>query len=73
MALQDIPISSSTNIKSVQHDPDTLQLVVTFHNGGVYSYDGVDVDKAQGFSSAESAGKYLHNNVKGQHLHSKIG
>ena len=73
MAFRDIPIATSTNIKSVQHDADTQQLVVSFFSGGTYSYEGVSAEKADGFSTADSAGKYLHANVKGQHLHSKIG
>jgi hypothetical protein len=73
MAFRDIPIVLSSNIKAVLHDADTQELIVHFNNGGSYSYQGVSVEKADGFTQADSAGKYLHNNIKGQHVHTKIG
>lgn len=73
MALVDIPIAESSNIKSIQYDVDAQTLVVAFKAGGVYQYDGVSQDKADGFASADSAGKYLHTFIKGAHQHTKIG
>lgn len=73
MAFIDISIPESANIQSVQHDPDTQTLRVTFKkNGAVYEYAGVDENKANGFSTAESAGRYLDSNVKNQHTYSRL-
>ena len=73
MAFIDISIPESANIQSVQHDPDTQTLRVTFKkNGAVYDYAGVDENKANGFSTAESAGRYLQTYVKGQHPFNRL-
>lgn len=73
MAERQIPIASSSNIQGVAYNDDTQVLTVQFKSGGTYTYDGVSSEKADGFSSAESAGKYLHQNLKGQHIATKIG
>ena len=74
MAERQISIAESSNIDSVYHDDETLTLRVVFKgSSGVYTYDQVPIDKADGFASAPSAGKYLNAMVKGQHLHTKIG
>lgn len=73
MAFTEIPIPASSQIDKVFHDPDTQTLRVQFKAGGaVYDYAGVDENKANGFSTAESAGKYLGANIKGQHTYSRL-
>ena len=72
MAFVEIPIPASSNVKSVHFDADTQTLRVTFQSGGVYDYAGVDENKANGFSTAESAGRYLDSNIKRQHTYSRL-
>jgi hypothetical protein len=58
------PVTSS-NIEAVGHEPKTNTLFVLFKQGGYYSYQPVtDVGYSQ-LLSAESPGKYLHQNIKG--------
>jgi hypothetical protein len=64
---------SSSNIKAATYDEDTQTLRVQFFNGGTYQYDGVSGDKALAFERADSPGKFLHANLKGEHVASKIG
>lgn len=72
MAEQVLNLKTSGNIKGAVYDADTQTLKVEFFNGGSYSYSGVDGDKALEFERSDSPGKFLHSNIKGQHLHSKI-
>jgi hypothetical protein len=55
--VQHISVDSS-NIKSVAHEGDTLE--VTFKHGGTYQYSGVDKDTFNGLLSAPSIGKALN-------------
>lgn len=73
MAIKILDLKQSSNIKGANWDSDSLQLTVEFHNGGTYSYDSVSEDKALEFERADSPGRYLHANLKGQHQHSKVG
>lgn len=73
MAEREIPIRESTNLRSVVYDDDTQTLTVQFRNGGSYQYHGVSADTAEGFSTADSAGSYLHSYVKNLHEFNKIG
>jgi KTSC domain len=72
MAERQISIKESSNIQAVFHDPDTQVLRVIFKQGGEYSYEGVDSNKADAFATADSPGRYLHANIKGQHTHKKL-
>ena len=71
MADQILNIKPSANVKAASYDAATHTLTVTL-NGGVYSYAGVSEDKAQAFADADSHGSFLHTQIKGQHLHTKI-
>lgn len=73
MALQAVDFKPSSNIQQIDYDPEAQELVVAFKSGGTYRYDGVSQNMADGFANAESAGKYLHTFVKGQHVATKIG
>lgn len=69
---RDIPAPPSKNVKYVAHDDETQTLRITFQNGRVYDYAEVDSNKADGFSSAESAGRYLQANIVNQHVATRI-
>lgn len=66
------PVSSS-NVAAVGYEPETQTLFVDFLNGGRYTYDGVPEDVFIGMLSAESVGRFLHQNVKGIYPYTKIG
>lgn len=54
----------SSNIHSVGYDGDTETLVVRFHGGTVYAYDGVPARVALAFMEADSHGSYFHANIR---------
>lgn len=55
----------SSNVEAVAFDEETGIMPVRFHNGGLYSYEGVDMDVYVDLIHAESVGKYLNQAVKG--------
>lgn len=63
------PIQSS-QIESLGHDGDTL--AVAFRNGGVYHYHGVSAEQYAQLLAAESAGSYLHKQIKPNHKFTRI-
>jgi len=65
MAYRTIQIKPSSNLLSVQYDPETLDLLAVFvRNARRYVAHGVDSKTAEGFSRAESAGKYWNAFIK---------
>ena len=64
------PVSSS-NVKSVGHDPDTNTLEVEFKDGSVYHYHDVPKDEYEQLIAVKSVGGYIHANIKGSYKHSK--
>jgi hypothetical protein len=64
------PVSSS-NVKSVGHDPETNTLAVEFKDGSIYHYHDVPKDVHEGLVAAKSIGGYIHANLKGIYKHSK--
>lgn len=62
-----VPVRSS-NIEAVAHDGNETMLV-KFHHGGTYRYDGVTVAGHKKMMEAESIGHHLRMmNVKGVKL-----
>ncbi|KAA9161653.1 KTSC domain-containing protein [Amycolatopsis acidicola] len=53
------PVSSSV-ISAVGYDPVRRVLEVEFHNGSVYSYDGVEPLVFEQFLGAPSKGRYFN-------------
>ena len=64
------PVSSS-NVKSVGHDPDSNTLEVEFSDGSVYHYHDVPKDVHEGLISSKSVGGFIHKNIKGSYKHSR--
>ena len=61
---------NSSNISSVGHEGDTLQ--VTFKHGGTYEYSGVSKDAFNKLVNAPSVGKHLNAmGIKGVKLEPK--
>ena len=78
MAQRSIPFASSDNVQNILYDDETQVLTISL-KGGTYEHSGVDSNKADGFSTASSAGTYYHENFSargpnaGVHPHTKIG
>ena len=70
------PVESS-RIKSVGHLPDKVHnnkrlLIIRFHKGGLYSYDGVDASVVQALLTSESAGKFFTSDIDGKYPFKKL-
>jgi hypothetical protein len=72
MPFTPVPFPSSKNIASVEHDPDSQVLVVTYSRGHAYRYFPVTVDMADGFGQALSASDYLREFIVGQAVEEKV-
>jgi hypothetical protein len=57
------PVSSS-QIRSIGHDPATSTLEVEFHAGGVYQYDNVTAAHHKALMDAPSIGSHFHRHIK---------
>ena len=58
---------NSSNLAEGSYDGDTKELRLTFHSGSTYIYSEVPASTWEGITSAESAGKYFHQNIKGRY------
>lgn len=65
------PVTSS-NIRSIGYDSDSLTLEVEFNYGSVYQYAGVPLGEHEGLMNADSKGKYLNANIKGRYSFVKL-
>jgi hypothetical protein len=61
---------SSSSIKSIGHDGDTLE--VEFHSGKVYRYAGVSATDAAALIGAKSIGKHFGAHVRGKFDHTLV-
>lgn len=66
------PLKSS-NIEGAHFDSATGTLTVKFKSGGTYHYSGCNQDHYDGLCSADSAGKWFHQNIRGAFGHKKAG
>ena len=57
------PVTSS-QLKSVGHDPATNKMHIEFKNGVVYEYDGVSTADHQALVGAASVGQHFNKHVK---------
>ena len=60
------PVTSS-NIKAIGYEHESLRLRVEFLNGTVYLYRAVPQDTAEALLAAPSVGKYFNAFIKGQY------
>lgn len=65
------PVKSS-NVGRYAYNADTREMQVEFKDGSIYSYAEVTPSVAAGLATAESAGRYLHQAVKGKFAFKKI-
>lgn len=66
-----IPVSSS-NVAAVGYDINTMTLEVEFNSGSVYQYFDVPEAEYLNLIGAESVGKYLNQNIKGNYRYVQI-
>jgi hypothetical protein len=57
----------SSMITEVEYDYRLLVLSVVFHNGTKYEYLGVPAETYRGWTKAESAGRFFHEQIKGRY------
>lgn len=65
------PVTSS-QIKEVGYDPQTLTLGIRFNSGGLHHYAGVTPEKHAEFIGAESIGKHFGAQIRGKYEHTRI-
>ena len=58
---------NSSNIESMDYDPDSHELKVTFHGGPVYHYQDVSQEKVDAMMSESSVGKAFNSTIKNKH------
>ena len=61
----------SSTISHIGYDEEKQELHVDFHGTGRYIYHNVSKATYQAFLKSPSKGKFLHENIKGVHEHSK--
>lgn len=61
----------SSHISSIDHDPKTNVLKITFSNGSVYHFSGVDSKAHQQLMGAESHGEHFIKHIKGKFVTKK--
>ena len=57
---------NSSVLSEATYDTTTRQLVLTFQNGTIYTYDNVDESVYQGLTTADSAGRFFSANISGR-------
>lgn len=65
------PVKSS-NVAAVGYDEDARALLVEFHSGGTYAYDGADKTAYHDMLAASSPGQYFQRWVKNQYPTRKL-
>lgn len=63
---------SSSNIKSIGYDIDTLVLEVEFKNRRVYQYYNVPLSIYNTFINSPSIGKFLNSNIVDVYKYSEV-
>ena len=64
--MERIPVSSS-NIRAIGYDPDSLTLEIEFHSGPVYQYADVPEGEYDAMMAADSKGTYLNAHIRGRY------
>jgi hypothetical protein len=66
------PCKSSSQVAEYGYDPAARTLAVRYKNGGLYHYEDVPQKEFDGLCKAQSAGSFLHANVKSKYKHKLI-
>jgi len=62
----------SSSIKSVAYDKEESKMWLRFKSDALYEYQGVELQVAKDLVSAESKGKFFHENIKNKYPYTKI-
>lgn len=62
----------SSHVDTVGYDSDKNELLITFQNGKVVAYEGVDEETALQLANAPSVGQMLHNEIRNNYKHRYI-
>jgi hypothetical protein len=62
----------SSNIASIGHDTESETLEIEFNNGSIYQYFDVPEQVYDDMMMADSKGRFLHLNIKGNFRYSKV-
>ena len=57
-------VHESSMIQSSSYDNQSLELVVTFHGGSVYKYEGVTEEDYSNFVNGESTGRAFNEHIR---------
>jgi hypothetical protein len=68
--MQWLPVHSS-NVSRIAYESGTL--LVQFHNGSTYQYDGVPFEVWEEFMSASSKGQFVWQRLRGKYPYHRIG
>lgn len=63
---------TSSNVESVGYDLNTQTLEVEFKNGNIYQYFDIPETIYDAMVKADSAGKFLINNIKGVYRYARV-
>ncbi len=66
------PVTSG-NIASWGYDSETSELYIEFNSGGLYLYEGVPSDVAEGMREAPSKGQYHAAYIKNHYPYTRVG
>lgn len=59
----------SSHVDQVGYDSDKQELTVTWKNGRVSAYEGVDEQTAHQLANAPSVGQMIHSEIKPNYRH----
>ena len=63
---------TSTDIRSIGYDGESLTLEIEFHSGGIYQYFDVPETVHRDLISASSHGGYFHRHIRDQYGWRKV-
>lgn len=69
--MERVPVQSS-NVAEVGYDPATMTMEVAFTNGSVYQYFDVPETLFQELLSAESIGKFMHEQIINMYRYARM-
>lgn len=64
--------SQSSNVRTIEYEPETSKMTVEFRSGGRYEYAGVPEVAHDTFAGAQSHGKHFHAHIRGRYPTTKV-
>lgn len=63
---------NSSNLYSVDYNPESMILEIEFLKGGTYRYFGVPISVFNALMSADSHGSYFYHNIRTKFNYKKV-